>query len=195
MTIQPIAKGLYLTSILLTWGLSMVLLFISGAIGAQGGREAEMAAGSVACAALPLIIFGTVMLMILVYKLWASIQGGPARTTPGKAVGFLFIPFFNIYWIFQVYWGWAQDYNRYVDELGLPLPRVSEGLALAVCILMLAGIVPGLGILLSLASFVLLIVFLNSACNAVNALVAAADDLAATAGPPADQADVSHEWD
>jgi hypothetical protein len=36
------------------------------------------------------------------YRAWKCLQpGGLARTTPGKAIGFLFIPFFNLYWIFQ----------------------------------------------------------------------------------------------
>ena len=124
---QPISKRLYFTSIFGSYGLALAFMIVVGAAGQRGG---EPPAGTIAltCAAIPLLIFGTVMLMVLIYKLWAAIQGGPARTTPGKAVGFSFIPFFNLYWVFQVYWGWAKDYNQYADELGLPLPRVSEGL-------------------------------------------------------------------
>ncbi len=55
----------------------------------------------------PLMIYGMVILAILVYKIWVPIQDGDVRTTPGKACGFMFIPFFNFYWIFQAYWGWS----------------------------------------------------------------------------------------
>jgi len=46
-----------------------------------------------------LTIFNTV-----VYKAWEAIQNGHARTSPGKAVGFLFIPCFSLYWMFPAYW-------------------------------------------------------------------------------------------
>jgi hypothetical protein len=62
------------------------------------------------------ILPGIVLQYILVYKLWNSIQDGFARTSAGKAVGFMFIPFFNFYWMFVVYFGLAQDQNRYIDR-------------------------------------------------------------------------------
>ena len=37
----------------------------------------------------PILIYGIVMLMILVFKMWGAIRGGVARTTPGQAIGFL----------------------------------------------------------------------------------------------------------
>jgi len=40
---------------------------------------------------------GVIVFMVLVYKMWASIQDGHARTRPESALGFLFIPFFNFY--------------------------------------------------------------------------------------------------
>jgi hypothetical protein len=116
------------------------------------------------------MIYGLVVLCILIYKMWDAIQDGPARTTPGKAVGFLFIPFFNFYWIFQAYWGWTKDYNAYGAQKGLGLPRMPEGLALALCILAIVGIIPMVGYITGLISLVLMIVFLNTAINGVNAL-------------------------
>ena len=63
---------------------------------------------------------------VLLYKIWAIIQIGPVRTTPGKAVGYLFIPYFNLYWIFRVFLGWSRDYNRVLSEYGLEEHRTSE---------------------------------------------------------------------
>jgi len=40
---------------------------------------------------------------LLLYRIWALIPPKEAATTPGKAVGFQFIPFFNIYWNFIAY--------------------------------------------------------------------------------------------
>ena len=70
-------------------------------------------------------------LLLLLYKMWDAVRAGPARTTPAKAVGFLFIPFFWLYWAFVTFWGWAKDYNAYVRIRGLTAPRMPVGLALA----------------------------------------------------------------
>jgi len=64
---------------------------------------------------LPLLA-GGVLQYILVYKLWQVIQDGFARTNPGKAVGFLFIPFFNFYWWFVAFFGLSKDQNAYIDR-------------------------------------------------------------------------------
>lgn len=53
---------------------------------------------------------------LLTYRYWQTIQEGSARTTPGKAVGFQFIPFFSIYWLFPAYFGLAQDQYRFMDR-------------------------------------------------------------------------------
>ena len=58
------------------------------------------------------------------------IQAGGVRTTPGKAVGFLFIPFFNLYWVFTTYVGLAKDWNRVMASYPNLAhgPRLSTGL-------------------------------------------------------------------
>lgn len=55
--------------------------------------------------ALPSLIASS----ILHFKCWATIPRGIARTTPGLAVGLLFVPFFNFYWCFVSYAGLAED--------------------------------------------------------------------------------------
>jgi hypothetical protein len=54
--------------------------------------------------------------IILLYKYWQIDQDGYSKTTPGKAVGFLFIPLFNIYWAFIAYGGLAGDQNRFITQ-------------------------------------------------------------------------------
>jgi predicted Zn finger-like uncharacterized protein len=52
--------------------------------------------------------------MLLFYKMWAVIQDDKASISPAKAVGFLFIPVFNIYWALLMITGFAEDYNSFI---------------------------------------------------------------------------------
>ncbi len=170
--VKRLSKAFYYVSI---YGgtLLALLLMIPGIIILLDGRgDPEPAGLAFVCAAYVPLLYSSIVGMVLIYKLWAAIQEGPARTTPGKAVGFLFIPIFNIYWMFQAYWGWTVDYNKLVAERQLEVPRVPEGVALMLCIFSLCSVIPFLGILLALVSLVLAIVFLNSAINGVNRLAA-----------------------
>jgi len=74
--------------------------------------------------------------LICLSRCWAIIQGTTARTSSGKAVGFLFIPFFNIYWTFIAYVGLASDANKYAESQRLN-SRISYSLAVTACILLL----------------------------------------------------------
>lgn len=61
---------------------------------------------------LPITVVATVLSCIVHYKCWKAVPKEIARTTPGKAVGFLFIPFFNFYWAFVSCMGLAEDLNK-----------------------------------------------------------------------------------
>jgi hypothetical protein len=49
--------------------------------------------------------------LMLMYRFWTCLPPGVRRTTPGKAVGYTFIPIFNIYWIFILLVGFAGDFR------------------------------------------------------------------------------------
>lgn len=115
-----------------------------------------------------LLLFAAVVTMVFIHRMWASIQGSPARMTPGQAVGYLFIPLFNIYWIFQVFWGFARDYNSMLYRRGMDAEPLSEGIFLAFPIITLTVWIPGLGP-------VLLLLIVARVCDRVNALGTAAD--------------------
>lgn len=174
-TAKPIAKGTYLALLVVPFVLEWLLALIGAvvlvvAINDRNDALTAIAIVVLGCSVL-LSLVAAVTMFVLIYKIWAAIQDGNARTTPGKAVGFLFIPFFNIYWYFQAFWGWTVDYNKYVARHGITnAPRMSEGFALALNVLMLTMIIPYLNILISIAVVVMLIMFLNSAMNGVNAL-------------------------
>ena len=107
---------------------------ISAPIGASLGLgTVALLAGCVA------ILFAGIYSYIILYRSWHILQPGGARTTPGAAVGFLFIPFFSLYWIFNVYPGWATDWNRirssYPDLQAAP--AASGGMFVAAVILLI----------------------------------------------------------
>ena len=74
---------------------------------------------------------------IYLYKAWHSLQPGGAKITPGKAVGFLFIPLFNYYWIFVAMGGLPRQWNEIVSryENTQDAPRLSIGAF--VCLLLI----------------------------------------------------------
>lgn len=77
-------------------------------------------------------IITLVLTYMYLYRAWEMIQRLPAvRTSPGKAVGFCFIPIFNIYWTFIAWYKWAHEYNRFIELEGRPATqRVNENLFL-----------------------------------------------------------------
>ena len=57
-----------------------------------------------------------VLLYILHYHFWEVVQDGFASTTPGMAIGLLFAPYFNFYWIFRAVYGLSKDLNHYIER-------------------------------------------------------------------------------
>ena len=79
----------------------------------------------ISCLAEVVIIVYTVIQFVFLYHLWKVDQDGFASISAGKAVGFLFIPFFQIYWVFRAYLGLAIDQNRYIAAHFADKPGVS----------------------------------------------------------------------
>jgi hypothetical protein len=80
---------------------------------------------------IPVIVFNCLIL----HRGWKAVQDGKAQTTPGKAVGFMFIPFFNLYWGFVAWHGLMQEFNRLAVARGRLDQKVGEGMAMTVCVL------------------------------------------------------------
>jgi len=131
-------------------------------------------------------VVGIVLLDIFVpifSVIWFNLMHGKInRTRPddpgaGKAIGFSFIPFFNIwYWNFFTYRRLVARVNQQRIEHGLP-PADVDGLALTMCILWACLIpivcVPFLSLLWILAIKVVSCVFFAKLQQAVNELVIA----------------------
>lgn len=88
---------------------------------------------------LAFAIPSTVFYSLILHRGWSSVQDGITTVTPGKAVGFMFIPFFNLYWIFIAHVGLMKEFNRLADTRGRPDQKVNEGFALTTCILAVTG--------------------------------------------------------
>lgn len=74
------------------------------------------------------------------YGLWQLLPEQFRETIPGKAVGFLFIPFFNCYWVFRSYMGVNRGLNRLAEANGLPPPRANVGLATAAAVFFVVAV-------------------------------------------------------
>jgi hypothetical protein len=126
---------------------------------------------------LPALVVATVFGCILMYRQWLLLQGHGARTTPGKAVGFSFIPFFCFYWWFVAYAGLATDTNNYLRRIGATAVRMSFGLAVADTILTIlactVGFIPWVGALLNVPAAIIGFILLLQQRNCVLAMLAA----------------------
>ena len=101
---------------------------------------------------------------IIVYRAWKCLQpGGFARTSPGKAIGFMFIPVFQWYWLFQAVYGLSNDWNRTVETYSSirNAPRMSTGLFLTFCI----------GWCCQPLGLIMLFPMLSQACKGINYFV------------------------
>ena len=180
---KPFYFGTYLAAIVVS-----VPLTIGSLMAGEGTIEEEHLPFVAAAGLIRLYAF--VLFAILIYKMWKAIPQTVARTTAGKAVGFLFIPVFNLYWWFQAVWGWSQDWNSYAAESEGKVPRMSEGLALSIAIFnaissigiigSFAG-VPWLGTVLGAPNWVLVPIFIFKVCTILNNAPAAPQEALAAA--------------
>lgn len=186
---MKLSKAFYLGSIIGAPVVAIVIM-IMGFVGAMGGaatgseEAAQVGLGAMVGSfglAMLMIVYACVVQMVLIYQLWAAIQDGQARTSPGKAVGFMLIPLFNLYWMFQAIHGFAQDYNKYIARHGIKVPQLEEKLFLFYPISIIACMIPLVNMVAGLASLVLAILVAIKAIDGVNALAGAPRAAAATA--------------
>lgn len=169
-TIEPIIRkkiNPHLYAIPLWGGFGVVIFgaFLSNA--PQGSAVGELLLGVGAISILYAVTYGYIAL----YRSWAIIQGRTARTTPGRAVGFNFIPFYNFYWIFVAVKGLAEDINSLFDQANLNAKRISVGLSLWMCILYILSIVPVIGVIALFISTILYTILIYQWAEAVNSNV------------------------
>ena len=72
---------------------------------------------------------------VIVRRAWASIDGGAESLSPAKAQGFLWIPFFNFYWVFPALVSLATQTNAKAEAEQNPAGRITRGFGLVIAIL------------------------------------------------------------
>jgi hypothetical protein len=65
-----------------------------------------------------LLVPAVITYLVWLYRAWDSVPPAHRSTTPGQAVGFLFIPFFNLYWIFRAVPGLSASIRRAREAAG-----------------------------------------------------------------------------
>lgn len=162
----------------INWIPALVFYCVASAIGsflelisASGDEESATAAFWVM---FPVFALGLVFLGILHYQLWNALPQQFRETTPGKAVGFLFIPFFNFYWAFITWPKLSEGYLRWQQNFGMEAVN-TQGLAITYAVLFVTGLVfsfiPDLSILIGIADLVIFIIYYRAITNIANRML------------------------
>jgi hypothetical protein len=129
-----------------TWIVLSSLGFIAGIVSllvvleagsSISNSEMEMIMISVGVAML-FVIPSAIIYLIWLYQAWDSVPEQFRSAAPGQAVGFLFIPFFNLYWVFRAVPGLSASIGRAMQahdprNVGAP----GFGMGVTACVLAL----------------------------------------------------------
>ena len=141
----------------------------------RGSRGALETAEVLAVLAGFFVLPATALLLIALYHAWEVVQ--PLRRqdvnipTPGMAVSLLFIPLFNIYWMFVATVGLANHLNC-LTRLGRhKVKPMKTWLPIAMCLLGLLAVIPYLHVL-GAVSMIMWFIFIQDATRVTNTLIA-----------------------
>lgn len=128
--------------------------------------------GVLALLGLPLFIVALVFVSLLHHRCWESLPSRFRVTTPSKAVGYLFIPLFNLYWAFISWPKLADGLLAWQKTQRTSVLTDARGLALSYAILfvcsMTLGLIPGVASLISIGEVVVLFVMYGKIVPAIN---------------------------
>lgn len=136
------------------------------------------------------MVVANILFLRMLYRAWAALPSSRARTTPGKAVGYLFIPFYHLYWGWKVIPGFASDYNQVMRQIApLEKPQVERFYQsfyiLHFCVpwvVALFQVRELLGWALALDFMILIPIMIGVLANAVNRMVGARRQATAVGG-------------
>ncbi len=140
------------------WGgilFEVVLVIVSEIVWPGPDGSAPDVVGPAALISLLALGFAQVYWLICLHRCWSALWASTARTTPRRAVGFLFIPFFNIYWQFVAIKGLAEDANKFLANRRIRHHGIDTGLSNWLCILNIVSIVPCVGFVAEIMYLVL----------------------------------------
>jgi len=123
---------------------------------------------------VPVMILSTVFFWILHYKCWKAIPEEYRETSPGKAVGFMFIPLFNFAWGFVTWPKLITGIQQWQRSKHIPesnLSALSMTFAILFILMWTLGWVPGLSIIISIADLTVFIILYRRLKSAIDQLV------------------------
>lgn len=135
---------------------------------------AEEEAGMIALVGLPVMLLAVIFVSILHYKCWKTLPTAHRATSPGKAVGFMFIPFFNFYWAFVTWPKLSEGLTDWQNGAGTKAVN-TKGLGITFAILFVCfatiGLIPVLGVMIKIAMVVIFILYYFKTVRGLNLML------------------------
>ena len=158
-------------------------IFIGAGILLLAERHSEEEAFVVLFLGLVILLFSSIYFLVVLYRLWkyaittAKVEGlTPSIESPGKAVGFLFIPLFGYYWAFIALGKLPKDLNAIANKRRFS-NGISDGLGIVLAVFAVLSVIPFIGYVTSLIlTFVLVPIFLSQSIRMVASLQSAGTD-------------------
>jgi hypothetical protein len=172
----PICKKLHMQKIswiptLVLYCVSSVLCLIINLVELSSGSKAS---GALVLLSLPVFVVATVFQCVLHHSCWKALPARHRSTTPRKAVSFLFIPFYNFYWVFISFPGLTKGYLKFKEETGIVEIEDTTGLGITYAILFVLSLTLGLfagagfGSILTIADLAIFILFYKAISTYAN---------------------------
>jgi hypothetical protein len=123
---QPVSKMLpIVTAILLPAGLALLMgIPIGHEIFRVRGRAEDLLIGVICLASGSVELAAIICGCIWLYQAWRAVHRGDDDYPPGLMVALLFVPFFNLYWIFRAIPGLSTAIQHELNSFG---PRRLHG--------------------------------------------------------------------
>jgi len=183
-SILPAASGKPLGSVplyILPAAIGAVVVIIGFVILAE--RHGEEEGVLVMMLGLIVILSSSIYFLVVMYRLWnfvietSKAEGlTPSIESPGKAVGFLFIPLFSYYWAFIAFGKLPKDLNAIANKRGFS-NGISDSMGIIIAVFSVISVIPLLGyITAAILMFVLIPIFLSQSIRMVAALQSAASE-------------------
>jgi len=139
------------------------------------GESAPMFLVLLLVGSMPFMV-GFILCLVRMHRAWQVVQPatglgrGLNIPTPGQAIGFLFIPFYNFYWFFVAYAGLMKAANALREDRHVPTAPFSEGAATFYGVCCILCLVPVLNIIAVVAICFLLVRIISDATRIVNTI-------------------------
>ena len=140
--------------------------------------EDEEAAQAITVLVLPLLVLSIVFISILHYQCWNALPERFRATTPGKAIGYLFIPLYNFYWAFVSWPKLADGLLEWQKSLGKLILTDARSPAISYAFIFVCDVTvsffptsfipPGVRILINIASVVVAVIFYRQVVTTIN---------------------------